>query len=431
MLGRGSEQVNGRLGVGGRPPGGGPAILPTVRDDSLPLADLLVVDLTRVLAGPYCTRLLADLGARVIKVERPGGGDETRLNVHQLEPGRTDQSSYFARVNAGKESVAVDLSSPEGLQVVLDLARHADVFIENFAPGVVGRLGCDHPAVSAVKPDVVYCSISGFGQTGPWRHKQAFAHITNAISGLMHLEQGDEAHPRASNLQAADMLAATHAAAAILGALIRRMRTGRGAYLDVSMLESLVASDSVTFASVLNGGQEHGNPRPGMLVHRIGDRYVAFQIAGGAAIWTRLVGLMKRPDLAEDPRFRSTDGRRQNWRELREILGQWLDGFPSVEAAIEVLEKARVPCAPVLTPAEVIASPHLAERQFFPFLPHPSGRGVRVTASPYHLDGQPVQPQRPAAHRVGEHTREVLSRLLGYDEQRIAALLASRAVEMP
>ena len=125
------------------------------------------------------------MGARVIKVERPGAGDETRINVHQLEPGRTDQSSYFARVNAGKESVAVDLSSPDGLKVVLDLAGHADVFIENFAPGVVGRLGCDYKAVSAVKPDVVYCSISGFGQTGPWRHKQAFAHITNAISGLM------------------------------------------------------------------------------------------------------------------------------------------------------------------------------------------------------------------------------------------------------
>ena len=166
-------------------------------------------------------------------------GDDTRVFYLQLEEGRTDQSSYFARVNAGKESVAVDLSSPDGLKVVLDLAGHADVFIENFAPGVVGRLGCDYKAVSAVKPDIVYCSISGFGQTGPWRHKQAFAHITNAISGLMHLEQGDEAHPRASNLQAADMLAATHAATAILGALLRRTRTGQGAHLDVSMLDLL------------------------------------------------------------------------------------------------------------------------------------------------------------------------------------------------
>ena len=231
-------------------------------NDSLPLAGFLVLDLTRVLAGPYCTRLLADMGARVIKIERPGDGDETRHNVYQLEPGRGDQSTYFARVNAGKESVSVDLSNPEGRAVVVDIARHADVFIENFTPGVAARLGCDYPAIREVKPDIVYCSISGFGQSGPWRLRPAFAHITNAISGLMHLEQGDEANPRSSNLQAADMLAATHAATAILGALLRRARSGQGARLDVSMLEALVASDSVTFASVLNGGQEPGHARP-------------------------------------------------------------------------------------------------------------------------------------------------------------------------
>ncbi|MGH7317641.1 MAG: CaiB/BaiF CoA transferase family protein, partial [Candidatus Rokuibacteriota bacterium] len=235
-------------------------------DDSLPLHGLLVVDLTRVLAGPYCTRLLADLGARVVKIERPIEGDEMRHNPHQIEAGRDDQSTYFARVNAGKESVAVDLSRPGGREVVLALARHADVFIENFAPGVVGKLGLDYPAVRAVKHNVVYCSISGFGQTGPWRERPAFAHIINAASGMMALEQGDEAAPRASNLQAADVLAAAHAMGAIMAALWRRARTGQGAHLDVSMLEALVGADSVTYASVLNGGEEHGNPRPGMVV---------------------------------------------------------------------------------------------------------------------------------------------------------------------
>src|SRR6266481_8846400 len=265
-------------------------------DDSRPLSGLLVLDLTRVLAGPYCTRLLADMGARVIKIERTGPGEETRHNPHQLEAGREDQSTYFVRVNAGKESVAVDLSRPDGLRVVLDLARHADIFIENFTPGVVGRLGCDYAAVQKVKPDIVYCSISGFGQTGPWRLRPAFAHITNAISGLMHLEQGDEASPRASNLQAADMLAATHAATAILGALWRRARTGRGAHLDVSMLEALVAADSITFGSVLNGGEEHGNPRPGLLVYEIGGRHLAFQVVGAPQLWPRRLGLLGRPE---------------------------------------------------------------------------------------------------------------------------------------
>ncbi len=404
---------------------------PAVPDDSRPLSGLLVLDLTRVLAGPYCTRLLADMGARVIKIERTGPGEETRHNPHQLEPGREDQSTYFVRVNAGKESVAVDLSRPEGLRVVLDLARHADVCIENFTPGVVGRLGCDYAAVRLVKPDIVYCSISGFGQTGPWRLRPAFAHITNAISGLMHLEQGDEASPRASNLQAADMLAATHAAAAILGALWRRARTGRGAHLDVSMLEALVASDSVTFGSVLNGGEEHGNPRPNMVVHKIGDRYLAFQIGGGPELWPRLLTVMQRPDVAGDARFATAEGRRKNWRALREVIGGWLDGFASVEAALEVLDKARVPCAPVLHPAEVIAAPHLAERAFFPLVPHPGRGSVRVTASPYHLDGRPVHPQGPAPYRVGEHTRDVLANLLGYDEARITSLLTAGVVEAP
>jgi crotonobetainyl-CoA:carnitine CoA-transferase CaiB-like acyl-CoA transferase len=402
-----------------------------VRDSDLPLDGITIVDLTRVLAGPYCTRLLADLGARVIKVGRPGEGDEMRRSPHQVEPGRDDQSTYFTRVNAGKESVAVDLSRPEGRLVVLDLARHADVFVENFMPGVVARLGCDYEAVRAVKPDIVYCSISGFGQSGPWRLRPAFAHIVNAISGLMYLEQGDEPAPRASNLQAADVLAANHAGTAILAALLRRGRTGRGACLDVSMLEALIAADSITIASVLNGGGEQGNPRPGLVVHEIGGRYFAFQIVGAPQLWPRLLELMERPDLARDPRFSTSEGRRHNWRALRELLGQWLTRFPSVEEALEVLSAARIPCAPVLRPAEVIAAPHLAEREFFPSVPHRTRGSLRVTASPYHLDGRPVHPRGPAAYRVGEHTREVLASLLGYDASRIDALLASRVIEAP
>src|SRR5262245_9792501 len=235
-----------------------------------------------------------------------------RRSPHQLDPARDDQSTYFTRVNAAKESVAIDLAHPRGRQVLLDLARHADVFVENFTPGVAAKLGCDYEAVRAVKPDIVYCSISGFGQTGPWRLRPAFAHIINAVSGLMYLEQGDEAAPRASNLQAADVLAAVHASSAILAALWRRARTGRGARLDVSMLEALVGADSITFGSVLNGGEEHGNPRPGLLVYRVGDRYLAFQIGGAPRIWSRLVAAMGQPELGHDPRFATGAARRRN-----------------------------------------------------------------------------------------------------------------------
>jgi crotonobetainyl-CoA:carnitine CoA-transferase CaiB-like acyl-CoA transferase len=394
----------------------------------LPLTGIVVLDLTRVLAGPYCTRLLADLGARVIKIERPGEGDDQRRNYMQLEPGRRDQSTYFARVNAGKESVAVDMAKPEGQAIIHDLARVADVMVENFMPGVVAKLGCDYESIRAVKPDLVYCSISGFGQTGPWRARPAFAHIVNAISGLMHLEQGDEAAPRSSNLQAADVLAGTHAAALIMGALVRRGRTGQGANLDVSMLEALVAADSTTYAAVLNGGEEYGSPRPGMIVARAGERYVALQFVGAERLWPQLLALMGRPELERDPRFDSSDKRRANWRELRTIVEAWLATFPTSEAALRALAEARIPCAPVLRPAEVVASPHLAERQFFPAVSHPARGIVRVTASPYHLDGQPVHPLRGAPYRVGEHTQAVLVELLGYSAERFEALRSSGVI---
>lgn len=373
---------------------------------------------------------MSDLGARVIKVERPGEGDEMRRNYLQLEAGRGDQSSYFTRVNAGKESVGVDMSRPEGQAIIRDLAQVADVVVENFMPGVIARLQCDYGTLRAVKPDIIYCSISGFGQTGPWRSRPAFAHIINAASGLMHLEQGDEPAPRASNLQAADVLAATHAATAILSALIRRGRTGKGAYLDVSMLEALIAADSVTYAAVLNGGEEYGNPRPGMIVAPVGDRYLAMQFTGSPELWPRLLSVMG-PELGRDPRFDTSEKRRANWRELRPIVESWLAAFGTIEDAIKTLAEARIPCAPVLRPAEVIAESHLATRQFFPAVPHPARGTVRVTASPYHIDGEPLRPRGPAAYRVGEHTRAVLGDLLGYPVERIAELLRTRVIDAP
>jgi CoA:oxalate CoA-transferase len=396
----------------------------------LPLVGVTILDLTRVLAGPYCTRLLCDLGARVIKIERPGGGDEMRHNYLQLEDGRGDQSTYFTRVNAGKESVGVDMSRPDGQAVIHDLAKVSDVIVENFLPGVIARLRCDYETLRAVKPDIIYCSISGFGQTGPWRSRPAFAHIINAASGLMHLEQGDEPAPRVSNLQAADVLAATHAATAILGALIRRGRTGRGAHLDVSMLEALIAADSVTYAAVLNGGEEYGNPRPGMIVAPVGDRFLAMQFTGSPELWPRLLSLMG-PELGRDARFDTGEKRRANWRELRPIVESWLARFGTIEDAVKTLSEARIPCAPVLRPAEVIAESHLATRRFFPTVAHPARDAVRVTGSPYHWNGEPVGPRGPAAYRVGEHTRAVLGGLLGYSGERIGELLGAGAIAAP
>ena len=394
------------------------------------LSDFTVLDFSRVLAGPYCTRLLADLGADVIKVERPGIGDDTRRGFLQLEPGREDQSTYFVRINAGKRSIAIDLGHPSGREVALDLARAADVVVENFAPGVMARLGLDYPALSATRPGLVYCSISGFGQTGPLRERPAFAHIIQSVSGLMSLEQGGEP-PRVLYLQAADVLAGTHAFGAILAALLRRGRSGEGAYLDVSMLETLVAAEDLTYGSLLNGGDDAPGPRKGMIVHAVGGRYVTMQTVGAPDLWARTTAAMCRPELAEDPRFATPAGRRDNWEALRALIGTWLDGFASADDALAAMSKARIPCAPVLSPAEVIAHPHVAARGGFPEIAHPARGTVRVTRTPFQVDGAPVDPTGPAPYRAGEHTREILADVLRYSPARIDDLLSRAAVSAP
>ena len=282
-----------------------------------------------------------------------------------------------------------------------------------------------------MRPDIVYCSISGYGQTGPWRDRAAFAHVVHATSGLMHLERGPDDPPRVLYLQAADVLAGTHAFGAIAAALVRRGRTGQGAYLDVSMLEALIAAEDITFGSLLNDGPAYQGSRSGMLVHRVGDDWVALQVVGVLDLWPRLLELLERPDLAEDPRFATPAARRQSWAELRPIIADWLGRFASADDALAALGKARIPCSRVLWPAEVVASPHLAERQAFPAVLHPAHGPVRVTASPFHVDGAPLAPRGPAPYRPGEDTQTVLADVLGYSPERIRTLAEQGAVAGP
>jgi crotonobetainyl-CoA:carnitine CoA-transferase CaiB-like acyl-CoA transferase len=400
---------------------------------STPLLDgVTVLDFTRVLAGPYCTRLLADLGARVIKVERPGEGDETRKGYFQIEDARTDQASYFIRVNAGKQSVAIDLAHPDGRAVAHDLARRVDVAIENFVPGVAAKLGIDAGTLRAINSKLVYCSISGFGQDGPLAGWPAFAHIINAMSGMMDLERNREPEPRVTYLQAADVLAGTHAFGAIAAALVRQARTGEGATLDVSMLQSLVAAEDVSFGAALNGAEISHGPRVGMIIADVKGRHVATQYVGGPQLWARMCSVMKRPDIEHDPRFATPVARRQHWDTLRPILTEWLStSFASAEDALSTLNAARVPAAPVLSPEEVIAHPHMTAREAFPEIPHPGRGSVRVTATPFNVDGAPLRPAGPAPWRIGEDTREVLAKVLGYTPARIDELRRAGVVAEP
>ena len=398
--------------------------------DDLPLTGFTVLDFTRVLAGPYCTRMLADLGAQVIKIERPGEGDEIRFAPHQLDTERVDQSTYFVRVNAGKLSVAIDLAHANAKEIVFDLLRKSDVVVENFAPGVMQRLGFDYAKLSAIKPDIVYCSISGFGQTGPLSSMQAYAHLINAISGLMELDRGVDPVPRVNYLQAADGLAGTHAFGAINAALIRKLRSGRGTYIDVSMLECLIAAEDVTFGSILNGGPIEQGPRYGMIVHRVGDGYVALQAVGAPHLWLRVVEFLEQPELSSDERFTSAATRRKNWLMLSDLIRQRLDRFTNVNAATAALAAARIPAVPVLTPYEVIHHPQLIQRGAFPSVDYHRGKKVRVTATPFQLDGEATVPRKSAPFQVGEHTQHVLAEILGYAGERIRQLNADGVVKI-
>ena len=251
------------------------------------------------------------------------------------------------------------------------------------------------------------------------------------MSGLMHLEQGDDPAPRPGYLQAADVLAGTHAFGAILAALLRRARTGEGARLDVSMLEALVAAEDISYGGVLNGGAEYPGPRPGMIVHPIGDRYVAVQTVGAPQLWARITRAMGRPELQADPRFANPAGRREHWGEIKALVTAWLDGFPGVDAAIAALRTARVPCAPVLAPAELAGHPHMRARHAFPAVPHPARGEVRITATPFHVDAAPVRPAGAAPYRVGEHTHAVLRDVLGYSKERVEELTRLGVIEAP
>ena len=297
-------------------------------------------------------------------------------------------------------------------------------------PGVATKLGCDYAAVAAIKPDIVYCSISGYGQTGPMAKRGAFAHVVAAASGIMHLDAGDTA-PRTTHLQAADVLAGTNGFGAILAALWRRERTGQGAHVDVSMLESLIASEDISYGTVPNGVGAVTGPRPGMGLSPVAGRWVAWQSGGAPSLWPRLCAAMQRLDLEHDPRFSTAPSRRDNWPEIELVVGSWLATFADADAALQALQLARVPSALVATAEEVVHSEQLAFRGAFHPMAHPGGGEVTVTASPYWIDGQPVLPKGPAPYRIGEHTREVLHELLGYDAGQVQQLLDNEAVSSP
>ncbi|HLS85089.1 MAG TPA: CaiB/BaiF CoA-transferase family protein [Burkholderiales bacterium] len=402
-----------------------------------PLAGVVVLDLTRFLSGPHSTLLLAGLGAEVIKIDDPAGGDPTAgapplagprgVALERVTP--QDYGLAYLKRARCKKSATLNLKHPEGRGLFLDLASHADVVIENFRPGVAERLGIAYEALAARNPRIVYCALTGYGATGPDRDLKAYDLMAQAASGLMAITGSPEGPPTKAGTPLSDMIAGTYAALGVVAALHERNRSGRGQAIDVSMVDclfSMIMDEPLDCYAALGLAPRQGNRIMRFSpfnTYRSADGWVAI----GAATpqeWRGLALALGRQDLLEDPRFQSVGWRIAHNEEVDAIVGDWTRAR-STAGIVETLKQHDVPCSPVRTPEEAIAWPHLRARGMVEPLRQPDG-----TASPATAAGLPIRFSRsPAALDApapvpGAHTREVLSRFLGLDEPALEDLQA-------
>jgi crotonobetainyl-CoA:carnitine CoA-transferase CaiB-like acyl-CoA transferase len=400
------------------------------------LTGIRVLDLSRVLAGPWCTQTLADLGADVIKVERPGSGDDTRSwgpPFLQDEEGRdTREAAYYLGANRNKRSITCDIASPDGQALVRELASRCDVMIENFKFGDLDRYGLGWDAIRAVNPRIVYCSITGFGQTGPYRERAGYDYIVQGMGGLMSItgERDDlGGGPQKVGVAVADLFTGMYATVAILAALRHAERTGEGQRVDMALLDTQVAMLANLGANYLVSGKVPG--RAGN-AHQNIVPYQVFETAPGAqgrdflilavgndSQFAKFCDAAGRPGIAADARFARNQDRVRN----RAVLVPMLEEIMRTKRKAEwlaLLEAVGVPCGPINNLGEVFEDPQVNERAMVNTWAHPLREGLRLVASPIKLGATPVRAERPPP-LLGQHTREVLREVLGWDDARIAA----------
>jgi crotonobetainyl-CoA:carnitine CoA-transferase CaiB-like acyl-CoA transferase len=391
------------------------------------LSGLRVLDLSRVIAGPYCATLLADLGADVVKLERPGRGDDLR---HWR--GGEGMSPVFAAVNRNKRGVAVDLQHPEGARLALALARNADVVVENFLPGVAERLGLAYDAVSAANPAVVYASVTGFGQTGPYAQRPGYNTIAQGMSGLMALTGMPGDPPTKVGGSVADLTAAFLAFGGVCAALVHRFRTGQGQYLDVNLLASTLSllpdPAALFFASGGVRPKRAGNRNPNLSPaedFRTKDGHLNVVLMNPDQ-WERFCRALGDPDMATDPRFSTNDARLAHRDEFRARVERAL-ATDSTTEWVQRLEKAAIACGPIYELDEVFQDPQVQHLELVTEVEQPGLGPVRMLGFPFRLSAGPIGVRRPAP-RLGEHTDEVLEEL-GLEPTEIKRLLDAGVVE--
>jgi crotonobetainyl-CoA:carnitine CoA-transferase CaiB-like acyl-CoA transferase len=412
------------------------------------LAGVRVLDLSRVLAGPWCTQTLADLGADVIKVERPPrkgqpGGDDTRgwgpPFLKDTLGQDTAEAAYYLGCNRNKRSVTIDISHPDGQALIRDMVRGSDVFVENFKVGDLLRYGLDAPSLLALNPRLVYCSITGFGQTGPYRERAGYDYAVQGIGGLMSLtgpsrtEIADDANgggPQKVGVAVADLFTGLYATTAILAALRYRDLTGQGQAIDMALLDTQVAMLANLGANYLvsgvvpgRAGNAHQNIVP-YQVFAVADGHLILAV-GNDGQFARFCEVAGRPELVHDTRFARNADRVRHRAALVPLLAELMKTRTRADWLVR-LEAAKVPCGPINDLGEVFADPQVQARGMTVAVPHPLAGTVRLVASPVKLDRTPVR-YRLAPPLLGEHTAQVLQEM-GLEPDRIAALRRSGVV---
>ena len=383
-----------------------------------------VLDFTQFIAGPTVTRMMAQMGAEVIKVEIAPAGDRTRT----LPLVRDGRSGYFVQQNIGKRSLCLDVRNPAALAILRELAAKVDVVVENFAPGVIGRMGFDYETVRALNPRIVMCSVSTFGQHGPLAHLPGYDFIAQAYSGITYMIGEADGPPFFPAAALGDISTGVHAALAVVAALLHRERTSEGQFLDVALLDAYFHCHHTAIEMYSLSG---GAIKPERSGHHISyaapcgmfkgrERYI-FIIAGIDHQFAQLCSAMAEPGLASDDRFRSNADRLKNLPELIRIIEGWLAAMPSDEAAIARLAEFRVPAAPVLSPVEALRLPHLRERGTVATVNDPILGSFDLPGFPLHFSSFP-EPAGEGAPMLGQHNEEILAGHLGYSHARVEEL---------
>ena len=390
-----------------------------------PLEGIRVLDMTRVLAGPYATMILSDLGADVIKIERPEGGDMARGTGPFID----GESSYFLSLNRGKRSVVLDLKTQRGIDVFLELAQECDVLVENFVPGVMDRLDLGYDVVKERNPRIIYTSVSGFGQTGPYQHRPALDVIVQGMGGIMSITGEPGGRPIRPGASIGDIVAGLFTAIGILAALQEREKSGLGQRIDVAMMDCQVALLENAFARYFATGEI---PKPLGTRHPVTtpfqafetkDSYITVAFVGGAKDqWPLFCAAIDRVGLIDDERFRTSWSRTQHYDELIPILIEVMKRKTS-EDWLRELSEAGIPCGPINNIEQVAKDPQISARNMIAELPHPKVGSVRVVNTPIKLSRTVAGAEKPAP-ALGEHTKPVLKELLGLKDEEIDELFS-------